>query len=305
MPTVHRVVMPLVALVAALAAPRGAGAQVPSIQRTIHVGGRDRSYILDLPPGDRASPLPIVFVFHGGGGNAQSARTQTRMSDLAAAKGFIVVYPNGTGRFGDRLLTWNTGSCCGNAQRNRVDDVAFIRTLLDSLERTYPIDPGRVYATGLSNGGMMAYLMGCALSDRFAAIAPVSGELSMRCAPTRPVSVLIIHGTADENLPYDGGVGRKALDKHDVKPVHYALERWLRFDRCGATPRIDSTPALVHRTYAPCAGGTAVELYTIVGGGHAWPGGERLARFLDAPSHALDATSVIWNFFAAHHAPVH
>jgi polyhydroxybutyrate depolymerase len=110
--------------------------------------------------------------------------------------------------FARRLLTWNTGTCCGYAQRSHVDDVAFIRALLDSLERTYRIDRRRVYATGLSNGGMMSYLVACALSDRFAAVAPVSGELSMDCAPTIPVSVLIIHGTADENLPYNGGIGR-------------------------------------------------------------------------------------------------
>jgi polyhydroxybutyrate depolymerase len=222
------------------------------------------------------------------------------MSDLAAAKGFIVVYPNGTGRFRSGLLTWNAGGCCGYAQRRRVDDVAFVRALLDTLEREYPIDHRRVYATGFSNGGMMSYQVACALSDRFAAVAPVSGELAMDCAPSRPVSVLIIHGTADQNLPYDGGVGPKALDKHDVKSVHYALDHWLRFDRCATTPRVDSTAALVRRTFAPCAENTAVELYTIIGGGHAWPGGQRMSPAADAPSEALNATRVVWEFFAAH-----
>lgn len=277
-----------------------AGAQIHSVRGTIRVDGRDRSYVLDVPPLHRTAPLPLVFVFHGGGGNAQSIRQQTHMSDLASSKRFIAVYPNGTGRFDDRMLTWNTGSCCGYAHRANVDDVAFIRALLDSLERAYPIDHRRVYAAGLSNGGMMAYLMGCALSDRFAAIAPVSGELAMPCAPSRPVSVLIIHGTADEHLPYNGGVGPEALDKHQVKPVRYALESWLQFDRCTATPRTDSAGVLVHRVYAPCADSTAVELYTIVGGEHAWPGSARTSRLLDAPSAAMNATSVVWRFFAAH-----
>jgi len=282
-------------------APAQARRQTRSAVGHVRLGGRRRSFIVDLPAQyDGKTPLPLVVVFHGGGGNGERARTQTRMSELAEHEGFIAVYPNGSGALPNRFLTWNTGSCCGYAKKNAIDDVAFVRALLDSLEAAYKIDRSHVYATGLSNGGMMSHMMACALSDRFAAVAPVSGELSMDCAPGNPVSVLIIHGTADRNLPYDGGVGPKALDPHAVRSVRYALDTWVRLDRCPATPVVDSTPTLVHRTFARCADDTSVELYTIIGGGHSWPGGNRLSRMLDAPSKALDASRVIWEFFANH-----
>ena len=222
---------------------------------SVRVDGRLRTYLVDLPPQyDGRRSLPMVVVFHGGGGRAESTRTQTHMSDAGSANGFIVVYPNGTGRLRDRLLTWNTGSCCGYARNNAVDDVAFVRAMLDSLQRFYKIDTKRIYATGLSNGGMMSHLMGCSLSDRFAAVAPVSGELSMPCTPANPVSVLIIHGTADKNLPYDGGPGERALERHDVKSVQFAVDSWVGFDRCSSPPLVVSTSVLVHTTYSNCAG---------------------------------------------------
>ena len=273
-----------------------------SEEKYIQVGDRQRSYIVDVPPGyDPRRPAPLVFVFHGGGGNASFAKTQSGMTELAKTAGFIAVYPNGTGRFKNLLLTWNTTSCCGYAQKENVDEVAFIRALIDTLEATLAVDRRRIYATGLSNGGMMSHLMGCALSDRFAAIAPVSGELSMaECRPTQPVSVLMIHGTADEHLPYNGGVGAKAADPHEVKSVAYALDKWRTLDRCTGASHADSTTALIHTSFLSCANGTTVQLYTIIGGGHSWPGSERVRRAQDAPSDALDASRVIWDFFAAH-----
>ncbi len=273
-----------------------------SVERHVRVGARDRSFLIDLPPRYATrGPLPLVLDFHGGGGSPTGARTQTGFSTLGARVGAIVVYPAGSGRFGDeRLLTWNTGSCCGYAKAANIDEAAFVRALLDTLERTYPIDRSRIFATGLSNGGMMSYLVACRLADRIAAIAVVSGELSMDCNPSRPVSVLIIHGTADENLPYNGGVGRKALDKHDVRPVSFAVDSWRRFDRCPDAALTSSHDGVTHSAWSPCADGTAVELYKIESGGHAWPSGERMSRILDAPSNALDATQTAWAFFVAH-----
>jgi len=141
---------------------------------------------------------------------------------------------------------------------------------------------------------------GWLLSHRFAAIAVVSGELTVDCRPEHPVSVLIIHGTADENLPYDGGLGRKALASHDVRPVRYALDTWRSRDHCPDSASLAVSGSLAQSAWAPCAEGTAVEVYRISGGGHAWPGGERMSPLLDAPSTALEATPVIWAFFASH-----
>jgi polyhydroxybutyrate depolymerase len=290
------------ALILALPWPALARGQDSAVERHLRSGGRDRRYLIDLPPHYATrGPLPVVLNFHGGGGSPSGARTQSGFSTLGAKAGAIVVYPAGSGRFSDeRLLTWNTGSCCGYAQATNVDDASFVRALLDTLERTYPIDPNRIFATGLSNGGMMSYLVACRLADRIAAIAVVSGELSMDCHPSRPVSVLIIHGTADENLPYNGGVGRKALDKHDVRPVSFAVDSWKKFDRCPDAALTSAHDGVTHSAWSPCADGTAVELYKIESGGHAWPGGQRMARILDAPSNALDATQTAWAFFTAH-----
>ena len=213
----------------------------------------------------------------------------------------IVVYPAGSGPLGGRgRLAWNAVTCCGYAQRAHVDDRAFVRALLDTLVASYAIDTTRIFATGISNGGMMAYLAGCDDADRIAAIAVVSGELTVACHPTRPVAVLIIHGTADQNLPYDGGFGAQALARHRVRPVSYAVSTWRALDGCRDSAATTTAGVVTHSVWAPCAHGTAVELHTIQGGGHAWPGGRRMARFLDKPSSALDATGAAWECFAVH-----
>lgn len=296
----------LILATVAIAGGRGSAARAQSatksIEQKITVNGRVRSYLVDLPAtiGSRGR-VPLVMNFHGGGGSPESARTQSGFSTVANAAGAIVVYPAGSGRLSDdRLLTWNTGTCCGYAQRQNIDEAAFVRAMLDTLERQYPIDTNRVFATGLSNGGMMAYLVACRLSDRIAAIGVVSGELTVPCTPSRPVAALIIHGTADENLPYNGGVGAKALDRHQVQPVSFAVERWRSIDRCTAPPVVTTTGKVTRRLSSRCADNTVVDFYTIDGGGHSWPGGQRMMRLLDAPSQTMNATQLIWDFFAAH-----
>jgi polyhydroxybutyrate depolymerase len=287
-------------LCAALIVPCAVAAE--PVERHVRVGGVERSYLVDLPPGyDGQRALPAVLVFHGGGGAALSARTQTRMSEKGRAEGFIVVYPQGSGVLASRLLTWNATTCCGYAMQHGVAESAFVAGLLDDLLATYAVDRVRVYATGISNGGMIAYLGACTLADRFAAIAVVSGELTLAdCRPARPVSVLVIHGSADRYLPYDGGVGAKAIAKHAARSVRFAVDFWRAHDRCADAGTSERAGSVIRERYAPCAGGSAVELITIEGGGHSWPGGAQMARFLDEPSTALDATSEIWSFFAKH-----
>ena len=290
----------LLTLAAALTWPVVVAAE--PIERHVRVGAVERSYLVHLPPAyDGRRALPAVLVFHGGGGAALSARTQTRMSEKGQAEGFIAVYPQGSGLLSAKLLTWNAATCCGYAMQRRVDEAAFVAALLDDLEASFAIDRSRVYATGISNGGMMAYLSACALADRFAAIAVVAGELTVAdCRPTRPVAVLVIHGTADQNLPYDGGEGAKALARHAARSVRFAVDFWRSRDRCADSATTERAGAVTRERFDSCAANSAVELITIEGGGHSWPGGARLARFLDEPSMALDATSEIWAFFARH-----
>jgi polyhydroxybutyrate depolymerase len=290
-------------IVAAALAVAACATAAETIERTLRVGARERSYEIDVPA--RSQPtreLPVVIVFHGGGGSADSVRRQSRMSAKGAAEGFIAVYPQGSGGIAGKLKTWNAGTCCGYAMQQGVDEVAFIAALLDDLRATVAIDRTRVYATGISNGGMMAYEVACALADRIAAIAVVAGEMTAldRCRPARPVPVLVIHGSADRNLPIDGGVGAKAFAVHEVRSVVSAIDFWRRHDGCTETARSEVDGAVRRTIYPGCSGGSEVELVTIEGGGHSWPGGDRLARFLDPPSPALDATAEVWRFFARH-----
>ena len=291
------------AVVGAVILATACAAAAETIERQLRIGGLARSYEIDLPArAGRDRPLPAVIVFHGGGGSADSVRRQSRMSAKGEAEGFIAVYPQGSGGFAGKLKTWNAGTCCGYAMQQRIDEIAFVAALLDDLQAMVAIDRARVYATGISNGGMMAYEVACALADRIAGIAVVAGEMTAldRCRPARPMPVLVIHGSADRNLPIDGGVGAKAFAVHEVRSLASAVDFWRRHDGCGEGARSDVNGAVRRTTYFSCSGGSEVELVTIEGGGHSWPGGDRLARFLDPPSAALDATGEIWRFFARH-----
>lgn len=267
--------------------------------------GRERIYIVHLPPAITTNQtLPLIIALHGGAGNADSTAKMTGMSDAADKANFIVVYPNGTGRLEDKLLTWNSGNCCGYALDNKVDDVGFISALIDKMLTTYPIDPKRVHATGISNGGMMSYRLACELSDKIAAIAPVSGAQNVDYKSARPVSVIAFHGTADQHVLYEGGVPRTQLDTHPRvdQSVAFAMSFWMQRDGCASTLLHDERNNIIHDTYTNCENSTAVELYTIKGGGHAWPGGK--SYFLgDTPTQEISATNLILEFFAKHSKP--
>jgi polyhydroxybutyrate depolymerase len=280
----------------------------------IQVGGQDRSYLLHLPDPLPNKPLPLVVVLHGGGGSGETAARQTGFDAMADKAGFIVVYPDGSDRSRPLLnlmgkpgfLTWNAGGCCGYARDEDVDDVGFIRALVLTVIRDDGADPKQVYATGLSNGGMMAYRLACEASDLFAAIAPVSAVQDVKdCKPSHPVSVFHIHGAEDENVPLLGGVGKKAMDeegKTGRPPVQQSLDFWAKQDGCSVTIR-SQQPDIDMTNYGACEGGTDVQLFVIRDGGHAWPGGQRMAKFLDEPSEAMNATADIWDFFSRHQKP--
>lgn len=303
----------LLCILALFMAPPGVQAKGDPLEQ-VQVGGADRSYLLHLPDPLPNKPLPLVVVLHGGGGSAESAARQTGFDAMADKAGFIVVYPNGSDRSRPLmnlmgkpgLLTWNAGNCCGYARDNNVDDVAFIRALVQAVIKDNGADPKQVYATGLSNGGMMAYRLACEASDLFAAIAPVSAVQDVRdCKPSHPVSVFHIHGAKDENVPLMGGVGRKALDeegKQGRPPVQQSIDFWVRQDQCTVTVR-SQQPDIDAVNYGACDDKTDVQYFLIQDGGHAWPGGQQMAKFLDKPSMAMDATADIWDFFSKHQKP--
>ena len=160
--------------------------------RTLDQGGLERSYLVHVPPQyDPATPMPVVLAFHGGGANAGTMVTFGGLNEKADQAGFIVVYPEGTGRL-ERMRTFNAGNCCGHAASQQIDDVAFTRQILDDLEDIANVDRRRIFATGMSNGAMMAYRLASELSDRIAAIAPVGGPMGTKdCHPGRAVILAI------------------------------------------------------------------------------------------------------------------
>lgn len=276
-------------------------------EKILTVDGEERTYLIHLPEGsEEKGPLPLVFVLHGATANGYNAIRMSRMNTKADREKFIVVYPNGSGAVKGHLLTWNSGNCCSYARNNDIDDVAFFRKLIERLEMEYDIDPKRVYVTGFSNGGMMAYRLACELSDKIAAIAPVAAAIGTDdCRPTQPVSVIIFHGTKDKYVPYDGGAPLKLVnpdDKRTDKSVSDAVSMWTEYDGCKPLPVKKKYGNIEEEHYTECRNRTAVSVYTIKGQGHAWPGGRRgLANGNpDPPTQEISATDLIWEFFKKH-----
>lgn len=271
----------------------------------INVGGRERSYLLHLPPqAESGNLLPLVLVFHGSGTHAGSMAEFCGLHEKAADAGFVVVYPNGTGRV-DHARTWNAGHCCGHAFHQQVNDVEFISTLLDELLRTLPLDPARVYAAGMSNGGMMAYRLAADLSARFAAVASITGPMgSATCSPAQPVPVLHFHGTNDQFAPFSGGVGPRSIGRVAFYSVEHTIAQWVQANGCPETPEIEQIPdvagdgfPITRRRYGPGTDNAEVVLYVIEGGGHTWPGRTPPLEFLGPVTHSIQANDLLWDFF--------
>jgi polyhydroxybutyrate depolymerase len=274
------------------------------VARMLQVNGETRRYFLYLPAAwRRGTPAPLVLVFHGGGGRASGIAPHTGFSRLADREAFVVAYPEGIGG------RWNDGRGLASAAH---DDVGFVRVLVDSLTAELGIDRRRVYATGISNGAMFAYRLACDLPGTFAAVAPVAGAmpaaLADGCAHTTPVSVLAFQGTADPLVPYaGGGVARR---RGQVLPAERSIAFWAAVAGCSPDPATAEQPDRVRdgtrlrlTSYRGCRDGRAVELYTIEGGGHTWPGGPAAGRRVGRVSREIDATETIWKFFAAHGRP--
>jgi polyhydroxybutyrate depolymerase len=287
---------------------RSGSAAVGSTTHTLSVGGRDRTYILYRPAALPTSRVPLVVMLHGGFGSATQAQSAYGWNAEADANHFTVVYPNGV------RAAWNAGGgCCGTPATSNIDDVAFISRVVHDVSATLPIDPNRIYATGISNGGLMAYRLACD-TTLFAAIGSDSATLLGDCPTPHPISVLHIHGTADTRIPYNGGQG-DGYAEINGPAVPAVVARWRTIDNCQPPATTTSDPVTasgsvttsgsVITSLAACPAGRAVELITITGAGHQWPGGvdkpilERLAH-LDAPSTALNATDTFWHFFASH-----
>jgi polyhydroxybutyrate depolymerase len=244
---------------------------------TIGVGGRDRVYRLHKPSGLPAS-ASLVVVLHGGFGSAYQAERAYGWDQLADSAKFIAVYPEGVKR------AWNVngGGCCGRPAQENIDDVAFISAIVANVAKNLGIDASRVYATGMSNGGIMSYTLACN-TTLFAAIGPVAGTQLDPCRSPHPVSVMAIHGTADPMVPYGGGPGH-GFAHVNGPPVPELNALWRKLDQCQAPG--EATDGQVTTSTAGCVDGRSVALVTIADGGHHWPD---------------FAAAKLWEFFAGHH----
>ena len=283
-----------------------------TLELEIPVGGRRRTALVCMPPDPPpAAGWPLVLAFHGGQSHPEMMRRFSGLDALAATARAVVAFPAGTGsRPG--LLTWNGGNCCGEAVVDAADDVAFTAAVVGSLQGRLPLDPRRVHATGMSNGAMMAYRVAAELAGTIASIAPVAGPLALpSVAPVRPVPIVHFHGTLDQFTPLAGGVGRRSVSRVAHRPVLDGLLDFVRANGCD--------PAFVREPIAcadegifverftwrrpgslPGDGAGDVVFYRIDGGGHTWPGREPDSFYLGRSARALDATAIMWDFFAGH-----
>jgi polyhydroxybutyrate depolymerase len=283
---------------------------------TLAFGGLTRTYRLRVSPASRR-PMPLVLALHGGGGTGEHMERLTLggFNRLADREGFAVVYPDGVERH------WNDGrgTQAYRSHRDNIDDVGFLAALIGYAARSIPVDLRRVYATGISNGGLMSFRLARELADRIAAIAPVaismSEQLLQMRTPARPISVLLIPGTQDPLVPWEGGeigfAGGRKVGR--VISVAESVRFWATHNQCPPTPAVTWEPdrdpfdgTRVRRVaYGPCREGTEVVLYAVEGGGHTWPGGQQYLaeRLVGRTSRDIDANEVIWGFFKRHAIP--
>lgn len=271
------------------------------VEDTLMIFGRNRFFKVHLPLGYTVQKeYPVVFVFHGGGGNPDNIEKTTDFSTKADKEGFIVVYPYGTGSFPKKLLTWNTWDCCGYADKKNIDDVSFIKKVLEIIKTKYSVNQNMIFATGLSNGGMMCYLLACEMPDQFAAVAPVAATMfdENQCTANSEISMIIFNSIDDKHIPYEGGIGDESIVKVEKMPVEKVVNFWVNKFNCVLLNKTEVSS--YNKIDYMNKKGTEIIFYKMMGGGHSWPGGERGRFRADKPVKDVSATDLIWDFFKNH-----
>lgn len=302
----------VVVSISACAQQRSRRTQSADTVGTLTRDGLERTYLLHVPATyEEGEPTPLVIALHGGGGTSGNMANFTNFNSLSDREGFIVVYPQGIEGH------WNDGRKIEayRAHRENVDDVGFISTLIDHLREEFTVDETRVYATGISNGAMMSHRLACELSDKIAAIAMVAGaipeDFAPYCSPSHAVSVLVMDGTQDRLIPWEGGVvAGGARDLGSTLSVADTVAYWVEHNGCRASPVVtwlpDTAPddgtRVREEAYNGGREGTEVILYAVEGGGHTWPGGIQYEAeaVIGRVCRDIDGSEVIWQFFKAH-----
>lgn len=261
----------------------------------ITVAGQQRTYRVYRPSTvNPNAPAPLVLVLHGNSSTADDMANTTQFDVTADSHSFMVVYPDGVEK------SWNGDFCCEPAPTLRVDDLAFLNALIPQVEHDYNIDKKRVFMTGFSSGAIMAYRYACQGAVAITAIAPVAGTmlLTETCAPKQPMSLLAINGTADGEVPYQGGhllPGASANDQI-VPSAPSVAALWSQLEKCSGAASTSTTGPVSVNQWSSCSGGVSVQLETISGAGHTW-----YANGFGPADGAIDASTIIGNFFASLH----
>lgn len=302
------------------------------INESLEHEGAKRIFNVYIPDSvENTRNLPVVFVLHGGGGNAAQAAQAIQMHKTGEKYGFITVYPQGSqaGRSA-KMHLWNSGKCCGQSVENTADDVGFISKVIDVMVSKYGADPKRIYSTGHSNGAKMSYTLACYLSDKITAIAPNAGQDYERsCDLKRPVPVMHIHGKADKCAVYGGSkecggcfssvfqsIGIPMRQKQgECPPVPDMVAQWAGFNGCmNSTQQTFQKGDVTCNTYTQCKAGADVILCSIEHAGHTWAGASSEhtlckrnpnGRLCKAAKEAVGATNYdinnnefMWQFFS-------
>lgn len=276
----------------------------------IRIMGARRTYLVHIPPEyDPGEQLPLVVVIHGAFDTAGGMEKFSGFSDLADRERFIVMYPNGMGILGF-FQHWNAGHCCGKAAADKVDDVGFVADAIEDVRSRLRIDPDRIYMVGFSNGGMLAYRFAAERGDILAAVAPLAASIGGRPSeeepewripdPVRPLSVITLHGLADDDITYEGGVSRHRGGTQTFWSVEKSIQFWVDHNGCNSrTAETDLNSGSVHlKFWGVCRNDTEVALYLIENWDHRWPGKFFTAKLADDdPLKNFDAAEIIWDFF--------
>lgn len=284
----------------------------------IRLNGLLREYKVHVPGSyNKKVPVPVVIFLHGGGGDMKEAYAEG-MDKMADKYGFILAIPEGTGKkiLGKTIGSWNCGnwsgskkltpiSCCGYAGDNNIDDIGFISKMIDEIKKKFNVDEKRIYATGISNGGMISYRLACELSGKIAAVAAVAPPFVPEVCnnATKPVSIMHIHGTADPCALYEGGFCENCLGKPiSAQSAKDMVDSWVARDTCsGESEVIYNKGNAKCLNYSKCAQRTEVEFCTIEGGGHTWPSGKQyLSEKKIGPVSYDISFDQIWEFFQKH-----
>ncbi len=268
-------------------------------EKSISVDGLTRTYILNLPPTYyEKNTFSLIIAMHGGGGSAKQCESAYDLTEKANTENYVIVYPEGVQSDGVfKARTWNAGTCCDYAVEKDINDVKYIGAVIDELVKNYQINPKKVFATGMSNGAMLAYRLACEIPEKITAIAPVAGTqtLGKPCNATKPIPILHFHSVLDLNVMPNGG---KGVGGNTYPSILAGLTTWGGINQCKTTVKVTQDDAKYKLTqWLDCQNNAVISYYLTKDGGHSWPGGVKERIAADDPSKVINANDLMFAFF--------